>query len=43
MKNIVIYTDKKSSTIADVVSGIEDVNVRLESAENIKDYLVIFE
>ncbi|MBR6302100.1 GGDEF domain-containing protein [bacterium] len=38
MKNIVIYTDKKSSTIADVVSGIEDVNVRLESAENIKDY-----
>ncbi len=38
MKNVVIYTDKKSSTIADVISGIEDVNVRLESAENIKDY-----
>ena len=38
MKNVIIYTDKKSSTIADVISGIEDVNVRLESAENIKDY-----
>ncbi len=38
MKNIVIYTCKKSSTIADVVSSIEDVNVRLEDAENIKDY-----
>jgi diguanylate cyclase (GGDEF)-like protein len=38
MKNIVIYTDKKSSTLADVVSTIEDVNVRLEDAENLKDY-----
>ena len=38
MKNVIIYTDKKSSTIADVISGIEDTNVRLESAENIKDY-----
>ena len=38
MKNVIIYTDKKSSTIADVISGIEDVNIRLESAENIKDY-----
>lgn len=38
MKNVIIYTDKKSSSLADVISGIEDVNVRLESAENIKDY-----
>jgi diguanylate cyclase (GGDEF)-like protein len=38
MKNIVIYTDKKSSTLADVVSTIEDANVRLEDAENLKDY-----
>lgn len=38
MKNIVIYTDKKSSAIADVVSDIEEVNVRLEDASNLKDY-----
>lgn len=38
MKNIVIYTDKKSSNIADVLSNIEDSNVRLEDANNIKDY-----
>ena len=38
MNNIIIYTDKKSSAIADVVSNIEDSNVRLEDAANIKDY-----
>ncbi len=38
MKNIVIYTDKNSSAIADVVSSIEDSNVRLENAANLKDY-----
>ncbi len=38
MKNIVIYTDKNSSAIADVISSIEDSNVRLENAANIKDY-----
>jgi len=38
MKNIVIYTDKNSSAIADVVSSIDDVNVRLENADNLKDY-----
>lgn len=38
MKNIIIYTDKKSSAIADVVSNIEDSNIRLEDAANIKDY-----
>ncbi len=38
MKNIVIYTDKNSSSIADIVSSIEDSNVRLENAANLKDY-----
>jgi diguanylate cyclase (GGDEF)-like protein len=38
MKNIIIYTDKKSSAIADVLSSIEDVNIRLENAANLKDY-----
>ncbi len=38
MKNIVIYTDKNSSSIAEVVSSIEDSNVRLENAANLKDY-----
>ena len=38
MKNIVIYTDKNSSSIADILSSIEDVNVRLENASNLKDY-----
>lgn len=38
MKNIVIYTTKSTSEIADIVSAIEDVEVRIESAENLKDY-----
>ena len=38
MKNIVIYTDKNSSTLAEVLSTIEDSNVRLENAANLKDY-----
>ena len=38
MKNIVIYTDKNSSNLAEVVSSIEDSNVRLENASNLKDY-----
>jgi diguanylate cyclase (GGDEF)-like protein len=38
MKNIIIYTDKQSSAIADVLSSIEDVNIRLENAANLKDY-----
>ena len=33
-----IYTDKKSSAIADVIANIEDTNVRLENADNLKDY-----
>lgn len=38
MKNIVIYTDKNSSNLAEVISNIEDANVRLEDAVNLKDY-----
>lgn len=38
MKNVIIYTDKKSSAIADVIANIEDTNVRLENADNLKDY-----
>lgn len=38
MKNIVIYTDKNSSSLAEVISNIEDANVRLEDAANLKDY-----
>lgn len=38
MKNIIIYTDKKSSEIADTLSSIEDINIRLEDAANLKDY-----
>lgn len=38
MKNIVIYTDKNSSNLAEVISNIEDANVRLEDVANLKDY-----
>lgn len=39
MKNIVIYTDKKSSALAEVIeSSIEDSNVRLEDASKLRDY-----
>lgn len=38
MRNVIIYTDKKSSAIADVIANIEDTNVRLENADNLKDY-----
>ncbi|MBR1424992.1 GGDEF domain-containing protein [bacterium] len=38
MKNIVIYTSRKSSDIAQTVSEIEDSNVRLEDAEKLRDY-----
>ena len=38
MKNIVIYTNKKSSGLAEVLSAIEDANIRLEDGENLKDY-----
>ena len=38
MKNVIIYSTKKTSEIADIVSGIEDVNVRIDDAKNLKDY-----
>lgn len=38
MKNIIIYTDKNSSNLAELFSSIEDSSVRLENAANLKDY-----
>ena len=38
MKNIVIYTDKNESKLADILSQIEDANVRIENAQNLRDY-----
>jgi diguanylate cyclase (GGDEF)-like protein len=38
MKNIVIYTDKKSSNIADIISSIDEVNVRLEDGLKLREY-----
>ena len=38
MRNIVVYTTKKFSTLADVLANVEDANVRIEDAENLKDY-----
>ena len=38
MKNIVVYTSKKASSLADVLSGIEEANVRIEDAEKLRDY-----
>lgn len=38
MKNVVIYTDKKSSSIADVIAKINDTNVRLEDSQKLKEY-----
>ena len=33
MKNIVVYTDKNESKLADVLAQIDDANVRIENAE----------
>ena len=38
MRNIVIYSTKKTSEFAEIVAGIEDVDVRIEDAKNLKDY-----
>ncbi|MBO6181919.1 GGDEF domain-containing protein [bacterium] len=38
MKNIVIYSTKKSSEFADIVAGIEDADVRIEDAGKLTDY-----
>ena len=38
MKNVIIYSTKKSSGIADIITEIENSNVRIENADNLKDY-----
>ncbi len=38
MRNIVVYTDKNSSTLADILAKIDDTNVRIESAGKLKEY-----
>ncbi|MFI3299842.1 MAG: GGDEF domain-containing protein [Candidatus Gastranaerophilales bacterium] len=38
MKNVIIYTDQKESKIADTFAMIDDINVRIENAENLRDY-----
>lgn len=38
MKNIIVYTSKKESKLADILAGIDESNVRIEDAENLKDY-----
>ena len=38
MRNIIVYTSKKASSLADVLSGLEDVNVRIEDASKLRDY-----
>ncbi len=38
MKNIIIYTNQKESKIADTLTQIDGTNVRIENAENLKDY-----
>ena len=38
MKNVVIYSTKKSSEIADILASVDDVDVRIEDAKTLKDY-----
>ena len=38
MRNIIVYTSKKSSDLADVLAQIDETNVRIEDAEKLKDY-----
>lgn len=38
MKNIVIYSTRKSSEFAEIVAGIEDADVRIEDAGKLSDY-----
>ena len=38
MRNIVVYTDKNSSALADVLAKIDETNVRIENAEKLKEY-----
>ena len=41
MTNIAIYTTKKESSLKEMIENIEDVNVRVESADKLKDYETI--
>lgn len=44
MRNIVIFTTKKSSEIKDTIEhldNIEDLNIRVELSDNVKDYLLL--
>ena len=36
MKNIIVYTSKKVSALADVLAKIDETNVRIEDAEKLK-------
>ncbi len=38
MSNIAIYTTKNESTLMEMLQGIEDINVRVEAADTLKDY-----
>jgi len=38
MRNIVVYTTKKTSALADVLAAIDDTNVRIEDASNLREY-----
>ena len=38
MRNIVAYTNKKESSLADVLTQIDDANVRIEDADKLRDY-----
>ena len=38
MKNIVIYSTKKISEIGNIISDIEDVNIRVENSGNLREY-----
>ena len=37
MKNVVVYTDKNESKLADVLAQIDDTNVRIESVLDCQD------
>ena len=38
MRNIIVYTDKNSSNLADVLAKIDDTNIRIENADKLRDY-----
>ena len=42
MSSIAIYTTKETSAIEKMLQGIEDISVRVEKAETLKDYELIF-